>query len=120
MQMIPCPNCGKLTGFKFNGGSMARVSIAMDLARTREENRRLIEVMTHEFYQQRVVATDKHTRPGTFFGIVQALAKKPTTLASIIAGTLQKYTFTSKKSHAFVATVRVRYALRHGYLQSAK
>jgi hypothetical protein len=77
--------------------------------------------VAQEFYQQRVVATDKHTRPGTFFGIVQALAKKPTTLASIIAGTLQKYTFTSKKSHAFVAGVRVRHALtRLGYLQLAK
>jgi hypothetical protein len=102
---------------------MARMSIAMD--RTREEYREefltLINLVAQEFYQQRVVATDKHTRPGTFFGIVQALAKKPTTLASIIAGTLQKYTFTSKKSHAFVAGVRVRHALtRLGYLQLAK
>jgi hypothetical protein len=97
--------------------------------RTREEYREefltLINLVAQEFYQQRVVATDKPTRPGTFFGIVQALAAKPTTLASIIAGTLQpeKYTFTSKKSHAFVAGVRVRQALtrpRLGYLQLAK
>jgi len=102
---------------------MARVSIAMD--RTREEYQEefltLIELVAQEFYQQRVVATDNPTKPGTFFGTVQALAAKPTTLASIIAGTLQKCTFTSKKSHAFVSRVRVRHALtRYGYLQLAK
>jgi hypothetical protein len=78
--------------------------------------------MTQKFYQQRVVATNKPTKPGTFFGTVQALADKPTTLASVIAGTL-KFEFTSRKSHVFVATVRVRQALtvaKLGYLQLAK
>ena len=101
---------------------MARVSIAMDLARTREDYRILIELVAQEFYQQRVVATDKPTKPGTFFGTVQALAAKPTTLASVIAGTLQKCRFTSNKSHVLVATVRVRQALtvtKLGYLQLA-
>jgi hypothetical protein len=72
------------------------------------------------------VATDKVTRPGTFFANVQAEAKKPVTLADLITSLQASHKLPegaklvpiSKKDHDMVVRVRTTYAAKHGYLKA--
>jgi hypothetical protein len=77
------------------------------------------QVASTAYYQQLVTSKGAVNtgKPGTFFGNLQNMATQPITLQALIAQAVAGNKFTSKKSHAFVATVRTRHALtRLGYL----
>jgi hypothetical protein len=77
------------------------------------------QVVNTAYYQTVVtsVGAPKVGKPGTFFGNLHNMAQQPITLQALIALAVAGNKFTSKKSHAFVATVRTRHAFtRLGYL----